>query len=40
MLISVQFIEIDLTREYQFDNLEEIKSILNAQNFLELLQYY
>jgi len=40
LLTDLQFIEIDLTREYQLNNFEKIKSILNVQNFLELLQYY
>jgi len=40
LLTDLQFIEIDLTRKYQFNNFEKIKFILNVQNFLELLQYY
>ncbi len=40
LLTSLQFIEIDLTQEYQLNDLEEVKSTLNAQDFLELLQYY
>ncbi len=40
LLIGLQFIEIDLTREYQLNDLEEVKPTLDAQDFLELLQYH
>lgn len=36
----MQFIEIDLTREYQLDDREGVKPTLDAQDFLELLQYH